>query len=235
MSRFMTPLLFLLAAVAFAPVASADTIVAVFSDPVLAGMIPSHSAPGRTYLNNIGTAVYNISNSAAGSSLRWGTATPERYQTYSELLLIGDTIPSDTSVPFSLATLTYTNGTSADVTGIFGASISFYDGYISAATFLGADQLIITNTANYFGHPGGVTTGDDDFISICGNNSSLCLSPVEAVESSEGGTTVTVDLFGTIPANSMGITPEPGSFTLLLTGCVAGTWLFKRRWPAPRA
>ena len=230
MSSLIALLLVCFSAVAVTPAAFADTIVVAFSDPVLSGMVENSPKAGQeTFVDNTRTAAYGIRNSMAGSLLLWGTSElSEPYQAFSELLIVGNTIPADTSAPFELATLTYTNGSSANDTEIFGATVSFYDNVISASTYLGSDQLMITNTGNVFGRPGDLARGDDDYIAICGNKSNLCATPIAAVESSEGGTSVTVDLFGTlstVPAP----TPEPGSFSLMLTGGLAGAWVWKCR------
>jgi hypothetical protein len=229
MSTAIASLLFCVTVAAVTPVAFADTIVVVFSNPVLSGTVENYPNAGQaTFIDNTDTAAYGIRNSKSGSFLVWGTSDiPEPYQTFSELLIVGATIPADTSLPFELATITYTNGSSANDTEIFGATISFYDNVISPATFLGSDQLIITNTGNVFGRPGDLTHGDDDYIAICGNQSNLCATSVEAIESSEGGTSVTVDLFGTLTVPAV-TTPEPGSFSLMLTGGLASLGLWKR-------
>lgn len=176
------------------------TIVAAFSNPVLAGTVANNPAAGQnTFEDNTGTAVYAISNSTAGSSLSWGSYPgSEPFQEFSELSFVGSAIPSDITDPFQLGTIAFTNGTSVDGTTIFDATLSFYYNTIGSSTFLGSDQVIITTTINVFGVPGGLTDGDDDYINICGNNSSICATSIEAVESSEGGTGVTVNLFGTI-------------------------------------
>jgi hypothetical protein len=239
MFSFKASLLVCITVVALTPAVFADTIVVAFSDPVLSGMVESYPKAGQeTFIDNTRTAAYGVHNGKAGSFLLWGTSRlSEPYQTFSELLVVGGTIPADTSGPFELATLTYTNGDSANETAIFGATISFYDNVISPSTFLGSDQLIITNTANVFGRPGGLGHGDDDYIAICGHQSNLCATPVEAVESSEGGSSVTVQLFGTLAvgSSSQAATPEPGSFSLILTGGLAGSWLWKRRRSARNA
>jgi hypothetical protein len=200
-------------------------------------MVESYPRAGQEiFTDNTHTAAYGIHNSKGGSFLLWGTSRfSEPYQTFSELLVVGGTIPADTSVPFELATLTYTNGDSSNTSAIFGATISFYENVISPATFLGSDQLIITNTANVFGRPGRLGHGDDDYIAICGHQSNLCATPVEAVESSEGGSSVTVHLVGTFGSTSGTVTPEPGAFSLMLTGGMAGAWLLKRRRSARTA
>jgi hypothetical protein len=258
-SLFLGAAVFSLAPHAIATKVPANNIVVTFSNPVLSGSIPNYPAAGQTsVLNNTGTAVYSISNGASVSSLSWGTfSSGETSQEFSELTFTGSPIPGDPSNQFQLGTLTYTNGTSDIDSVIFGATINLYSGTVSPATFLGSDQIIITTTNNVFGVPGGLTTGDDDYINICGNQSNICNTSIEAVEASEGGTGLTVDLLGTIVGDPMadidfvnlapgqnpltngflgtdppigGHVPEPGSFGLLLTGGMAGSsWLWRRR------
>jgi hypothetical protein len=264
MSRLIKSLFFLGAAVfslaprAIATMIPANNIVVTFSNPVLTGSIPNDPVAGQsTFLNNTGTAVYTISNGAAASSLSWGTfSAGESAQEFSELTFAGSPIPSNPASQFQLGTLTFTNGTSDIDSVIFGATLNLYSNTVSSATFLGSDQITITTTNNIFGVPGGLSNGDDDYINICGNQSNICNTSIEAVESSEGGTGVTVNLFGTITGDPMadidlvqlaqgqnpgtngflgtdppvgGQVPEPGSFGLLLTGGLAGLRLFKRR------
>jgi hypothetical protein len=259
MSRLIQSLFLGAAVFSLAPLALADTIVTTFSNPVLAGSIVNIPAAGQTtYMDDTATAVYTISNGPTVSSLQWGSfSAGETSQQFSELTLTGSSIPSDVSTPFQLGTLTYTNGTSDIGTVIFGATLNFYDNTVSAASFLGSDQIIITTTSNVFGVPGGLANGDDDYINICGNQSNICATSIEAVEASQGGAGVTVNLFGTIVGDPMAdidfvqlapgqdpLTngflgsdpavgaqlPEPGSFSLLLTGGLAGSsWLWKRR------
>ena len=243
---------------AYATGVSSNNIVMTFSDPVLAGDIANYPGAGQTtYFDDTSTAVYTISNGTGSSSLSWGSypGTPT-FQTYSEITFTGSAIPGVVTSPFQLGTIVYTNGTSEDGTGIFGATLNFYDGTIDPSTYLGSDQLIITSTANVFGVPGGLTDGDDDYINICGNDSNICGTSIEAVESSEGGTGVTVDLMGTLDFNvtsvelapgqnsltngflgsdpPIGVTPEPATWTTLGSALGLGLILFRRRILASR-
>lgn len=178
------------------------TILGIFSNPVLTGSVADDPASGQsTYEDNTGTAVVGINNStnptlfgtppeqAYGSVLVWG-ANPGN----SELDFFGAQIPANYASPFQLGTLTFTNGTSALNSLIFGATLSFYDNTVSPSTFLGSDQIVITTTSNVAGSP----PLDDDYLNICGNNSDICATSIEAVESTEGGTGVTVNFTGTI-------------------------------------
>jgi len=238
------------------------TILGIFSDPVLAGQIANDPTLGSTaYLDNTGTASVGIANStdptlccttplqqAYGSVLVWGS-TPG----FSELDFFGSAIPADYTDPFQIGTLTFNNGTSALNSLIFGVTLSLYDNTVSDSTFLGSDQIIITTTNNVAGTP----PLDDDYINICGPNSSICGSSIEAVESTEGGTGVTVYFTGTIvgdptldftsvdlvaglgqtgTANGfvgddppIGTAPEPGTWTMLAGAMLLGFGLVRRR------
>lgn len=184
------------------------TIIGVFSNPVSSGQVVNDPVFGAsTFANDTTTAVYSINNSTnptlggtppqqlTGSSLIWGNDPgTSGFTTYSELEFFGNQIPSNPHAPFSVGTITYENGTSALNSIIFGATLSFYDNSVSAANFLGSDNVIMTTTGNVTG----TLAGDADYINICGNNSSICNTSIEAYESSEGGTGLTVDLTGTI-------------------------------------
>src|ERR1035438_4618870 len=187
---------------AHAGVVTQGTILGIFSDPVLAGMVANDPVLGQsTYLNNTTTAFVNIFNStnptlcctppqqANGSVLIWGS-TPGS----SLLDFFGSPIPADYTTPFQLGTLTYLNGTSALNSLIFGVTLSLYDNTVSDSTFLGSEQIVITTTSNVAGTP----PLDDDYLNVCGPNSSICADSIEAVESTEGGTGVTVTFTGII-------------------------------------
>ena len=81
--------------------------------------------------------------------------------------------------------------------------MNFYAGSVTAGNFLGSDTIVITTTNNIFGVPGGLTNGDDDYVNICGTFSTICGMSIEAVESSENGQGVVVNLSGTIAGDPM--------------------------------
>ena len=170
-------------------------------------------------------------------------------------MFVGATIPSN-QTNFNIGSLTFLNGTSDLPTLIFGVNMNFYAGSVSSANFLGSDTIVITTTSNVFGVPGGLTNGDDDYINICGTFSQICGTSIEAVESSEGGTGVTVNLTGTIvgdPTLSLTsvalaggqnsatngflgtdpaigtVTPEPATWATTLGAMVLGGLLLRRR------
>jgi hypothetical protein len=184
------------------------TIIGVFSNPVLAGVVANDPSLGQnTYLDNTGTATYSINNSTdptvggtppmqlTGSALNWGaSAGNSGPTTFSTLAFFGAPIPANYTTPFQIGTLTFSNGTSDLTSLIFGATLSFYDNTVSPSSFLGSDQVIITTTSNL-----GVSVAQDaDYVNICGNNSNICNMSIEAIEATEGGTGVTFDLMGTI-------------------------------------
>lgn len=188
------------AAIAFsthsqATVAS-GTIIGIFSNPILAGQLVNDPAVGTSVAaDNTGTAVYSINSANSGSSLTWGNDPGTTgFTTYSELQFFGNQIPSNSHSSFSVGTITFNNGTSSLTSIIFGATLSFYDNTVSSATYLGSDNVIITTTSNVVG----TLAGDADYINICGNGSNICATSIEAFESSEGGTGLTVNLTGTV-------------------------------------
>lgn len=235
----------------------ANTIIGVFSNPVLQGSIADIPVIGSsTFFDNTATAVDfidNVNNPTLGGTppiqqygnfVLWGSADS------SEIDFFGGQIPGDPSSPFEIGTFTFSNGYSALNQLVFGFTISFYDTYVGPGSFLGSDQIVITTTQDL----SGAYPGDDDYVNICGTFSSICGTSIESVEASEGGTGLTVVLYGTItgdPVLNIGSvalaqdqtgsgngflgtdppigadTPEPG--TLLLFGVsVLGMGLVRR-------
>jgi hypothetical protein len=159
------------------------------------------------FLDNTGTAVFSISNStdptlvgtppgqANGSALVWGANTTGGPGTFSTLDFFGAPIPgTNLTQPFRIGRLTFGNGTSSLNSLIFGATISFYANSVNPTNFLGTDTIVINTTNNL----GASTSQDADYINFCGNQSNMCNNSIEAVESTQGGTCVTADLFGVI-------------------------------------
>jgi hypothetical protein len=189
-------------------VVKADSVIGVFSNPVLAGNVLDDPTVGSlTSLDNSATAAVGVNSantSCTGSnSLCWG-ANPgsglPTSQQYSELTFTGATVAAG-SASQPIGTITYLNGTSALTSLIFGATLNFYDNSVSAANFLGSDTVIISTTSNQATvvpyTPAELAT-DADYINICGHSSNICASSLEAYEDSEGGTGVTATLYGSI-------------------------------------
>lgn len=244
----------LFAAVVLGGQLGANTILGVFSNPVLAGSVANDPVLGQsTFMDNTGTAldfIDNVNNPAVGGTppqqqfgnfMLWGTGAD------SEIDFFGAQIPADPSTPFQIGTFTFTNGTSNLNQLVFGFTISFYDTVVGPTSFLGSDQIVITTTNDVTGG----APGDDDYLNICGTFSSICGSSIEAVETSEGGTGVTVNLTGAIVgdptlmlngvavatgqtggANGFigndpaigSITPEPGTWTTLCGVAALALW-----------
>lgn len=184
------------------------TVVAIFGSEITNGNVLNDPAAGlNTFMNNNSTASFGDNGGDGGQpfptmpeELAWGHDNSFDLAGESTLLFQGATIASnqDLSTPFLLGTLTFNNGTSNLDSLIFGASIGFYINGFMDSEALGADSIIINTTEDIFGAPGGLTNGDDDYLNICGNNSNICNNSIEAVEDTEGGRGVTVDLYGTI-------------------------------------
>ena len=240
------------------------TILGIFSNPVLQGNIANSPSLGQLqFYDNSSTATVSINNSTnpavggtplqqtTGSSLVWGSAADGGSGTFSILNFFGGQVPADVNQPFQLGTITFFNGTSDLTSLIFGATLSFYDNVVSPETFLGSDQVIITTTSN-------ITldaSGDADYLNICGNSSNICSSSIKAVESTQGGSGYTANLFGAIvgdpvlylnavtsaPGQStttngsigvdpaLGTVPEPGTLLLVPGSLAALAWLRRRR------
>ncbi len=163
-----------------------EQITGVFSDPLYAGYIDNTPAVGaKTYYDNSATAP--ASTTISGGTLTWGTNPPTAVGTnYSTLTFTGNYVPfADQTSPLQLGTITYTNGTSALNSIIFGATLTFYLG----GAMLGSDQVIITTTSNQ--SSGTSLTQpeaqlDADYINICGNSSNICAQAIQAYENTEG-------------------------------------------------
>jgi len=237
-------------------------IIGVFGSVVTSGNAINDPAIGEnSYLDNAGSAVYSISNSTdttlsgvpavqtTGSNLQWGSYPPgygvDPSDSFSEIEFFGAQAPADIHEPFQIGTITFLNGTSELPSLIFSASLSFYVNTVSPSTYLGTDTVDINTTSNYDDS----LAQDADWINICGNDSNICTSRLEAFEDSEGGTGVTAYFYGDItgdpkltldsislapgqdPATSGFIgsgpplsAPEPSSWALVLFGfglCIA--------------
>jgi hypothetical protein len=190
-----------------AGIAPLGTVLGIFSNPVLTGLVGNNPAPGQfTFVDNSLTASDVIQNSTdpgligsppeqvTGSSLAWGTSTPPTLIGLSQLFFFGGQVPADIHQQFQVGTFTFLNGTSDQPSLIFGATISFYDNVVSNSTFLGSDTIAINTTTNL----GQNINQDSDYLNICGNNSFICLTSINAIEEGEGGFGVTVNLFGNI-------------------------------------
>jgi hypothetical protein len=194
-----------LAVPAWADIAPGDQIVAEFSNVVLSGNVANDPAIGDlTYMNNSGTAVYNISNNVfTNNELTWGStpggSTVIFYGT-------GEPVPTDQSTPFLIGSLLFVNGESALDTLIFGATLTFYDqsgSDPSDLTPIGSDNMVITTTSNQYAGVTDPTTAelqtDADYLNLCGNVNGLCGQSLEAYEFVEDpGAYIYVNLYGTI-------------------------------------
>src|SRR5579862_9602513 len=192
----------------------ADTVVGVFSNPVLAGTILNYPALNDSlYFDNTATAYSNISPD--GSTLKWGvnpgSGLPDA-ETYSQLQFVGGTVPADPSTPFQIGTINFQNGTSALNSIIFGATLTFY---LSSdlTNAIGSDNVIITTTNNVTGS----LAPDADYVNICGPSSNMCDQSLQAYEDSEDlgaiGIGVTAGLEGFIDDLTVtGFNPPPGGY-----------------------
>jgi hypothetical protein len=195
----------------------ANQITALFSDPVYAGFLSNDPSVGlRTYTDSTSTApAYFVNN---GNSIQWGgDFTTSVGTNYSTLTFTGATdVPSTSpSTPVALGALTFTNGTSATGTVIFGATITFYLNGIE----LGADQVLVTTTLNSYSGTDLTQPEaqlDADYVNICGNSSNICNTGIQAYENTEGiggtpfSTPVTAELYGTYDFALTGATYSSG-------------------------
>jgi hypothetical protein len=116
---------------------------------------------------------------------------------YSQLTFTGAAVPiSDQTTPILLGAIMFLNGTSELASIIFGATLTFS---LNGVT-LGSDNVVISTTSNQYSGLGlsvAQLNEDADYVNICGNSSNICNQSIEAYEDTEGGTGVTVDLYGT--------------------------------------
>jgi hypothetical protein len=159
-----------------------------FSDPVYLGNVLNTPAVGdSTFFNNSATAPASTIISPDGSTLQWGTNPPTSVGTvFSVLKFTGAFLPlGDMATPTQLGTITYTNGTSALNSLIFGATLTFsLDGIV-----LGSDQVLITTTSNQSSGTNLTPAQaqlDADYINICGNSSNICGTGIQAFENTQG-------------------------------------------------
>jgi hypothetical protein len=200
-----------------ATVVAGGQVTAVFSDPVYAGYLYNDPTVGaRTYLDSSSTAPpYFVNN---GNSIQWGGDFTTTVGTnYSTLTFTGASgVPSSSpTTPVGLGTLTFTNGTSAIGTVIFGATITFYLNGVE----LGADQVLVTTTENTYSGTSLTQPEaqvDADYVNICGNSSNICNTGIQAYENTEGiggtpfSTPVTAELYGTYDFALTGATYSSG-------------------------
>ena len=162
-------------------------IVGTFSDPIYSGSVLNAPVLGqRTFYDNSSTAP--ATTFINGNILTWGTNTGNPFPgtDYSTLTFSGATVPyADQTSPTILGTISYTNGTSALNSLIFGAKLTFsINGIV-----LGSDQIIITTTSNQSSGTNLTQAQaqlDADYINICGAGSNICGQGIQAYENTQG-------------------------------------------------
>jgi hypothetical protein len=133
-----------------------DTIFAQWQDPVFIGEILD-AATGLPFFAKVqdwsATAVYDLGSAgpAQTTTLTWGDLPGGTPPVFSSLTFTGGVIPFSPTKnvdPFSLGSISYTNGTSNVGTGIFGATLVFYanDGVNDIP--IGSDFVALTSTVN---------------------------------------------------------------------------------------
>lgn len=199
-----------------AGVAPGGTITAIWSNVVTSGYVLNDPAPGSlTLTDNTGTAVYS---GVGTNTLTWGsnTGTSTQGTDYSSLSFVGNTIPVNYGSPFTVGTLTFTNGTSSLASLIFDATLSFYEGTV----FLGSDDVSINTTSNQYSGTSLTSAQlatDADYVNICGPFSTICGVSIEAYENTEttSGSSYAADLTGYIDDLILtGVTPANGAGTV---------------------
>jgi hypothetical protein len=246
-----------------ADIPAGDTIIAEFSNVVVSGSVANDPATGDlTYMNNTGTAVYNIgSDVGTNNELSWGSGGT------SELIFFGTgaSVPTDQTSPFLIGSLFFFNGESALDSLIFGATLTFYDqsgSDPSDLTSLGSDNVVITTTSNQYASVTNPTTAelqtDADYVNICGSLTTICGQSLEAYEFGEdpSGGYISVNLYGTVAGDPqltvtgasitggtgiigseapLAATPEPSQLALLSAALLVCIGLTRRRTQRRRA
>jgi hypothetical protein len=227
MKRFAVHLLSIPVLLGLCNSAKADTLTGVFSNPVYAGNVLNDPTVGTpAYVDNNGTAVTGTATAggaacAPANTLCWGLSTSgvAAADSYSSLAFTGTAgFDPGSSATQSVGTIYFLNGTSDLDTLIFGATLSIYDN----GDLVGAYNVAINTTSNQYGGTGLTSqelATDADYISICGNDSNICGSSIEAYEDSEGGTGLLVDLTGnlvgdpTLDLDTVAVDPSQSSCT----------------------
>ena len=217
------------------------SIYGVWSNPVLAGFFVDGSTGVPTFRNNNGTAIDSITGPTS-NTLTWGSwlnlegvpscgdiaPTP----CASSITFTGATLPPDPTKPFTVGTISFTNGTSTITTFIFGATLTFYT--TASPTPIGSDFVDIVGTANdgtaeqnadyitFSGLSGksfNVYEGATAVVGLTGYIDDLVLTDITAQDS--------FGFVGNSPTLPTGV-PEPATLAMFSAG-LAGAVAMRRR------
>jgi hypothetical protein len=227
-------------------------IIGTFASAQLRGNIVNDPAVGQlAFRDNTNSAVFAINNPTNpdfsldalgfqqnGSSIQWGTNTPDAF---SLLTFLGKKIsaPANLTQDFVAGKFKLENGTSTLDSIIFGATLKFAAHDLTNPSVpdvdLGDPFSVVINTTRNFGVDPAL---DQDYINVCGNYSNLCGGQPVSLEAPEGAMrfanlhativgdpqiilqALTSDQDGAIgsrPPLAL-LVPEPASWTVLIIG-----------------
>jgi hypothetical protein len=161
------------AQVVVGPSVGGDRIYAQWENPVTHGSLldaVTRLPYGGSSVDTTATAVYDLGGPpSATATLSWGdfpgaTSPPPPNST---VTFTGNIIPDDGTkgtTPFSLGSVSYTNGTSENGTQIFGATLDFYADAGGNLIPIGSDFVALTATVN----DGDTDAQNADYVNFAG-------------------------------------------------------------------
>jgi hypothetical protein len=152
------------------PSVAGFSIIGSWSNPVLVGSVLDAVTSVPTFYNDASSAVYDTGAAGSSTTVRWGAypasdnppvgTIPASSVTFTGTNAIP---PSKATAPFSIGSLSYTNGSSVTGTGIFGATLNLYAVGNSTTVPLGSINFQFTATSN-----DGTDAQNADYLNVSG-------------------------------------------------------------------